>query len=147
MVLDAFTYHLPRDYQARSGVAALADQARHVLGLDLTPEVLWNVMPWSWAVDWFSSTGDVIHNLTDWSTDGLVLKYGYIMEHSIVRDTLTFVGETGLLARYPQRPDTLVLVSEAKVRRPATPFGFGLNLSAFTGRQKAILAALGMSRL
>jgi len=143
----AFTYHLPRDYQARSGVAALADQARHVLGLDLTPEVLWNVMPWSWAVDWFTSTGDVIHNLTDWSTDGLVLKYGYIMEHSVVRDTLTFVGETGLLARYPQRPDTLVLVSEAKVRRPATPFGFGLNLSAFTGRQKAILAALGMSRL
>jgi hypothetical protein len=143
----AFTYHLPSDYQSREGVARLADQGRHILGLDLTPEVLWNVAPWSWAADWFSNTGDVIHNLTDWSSDGLVLKYGYIMEHSVVRDTLTFVGETGFKAihRSP-RPPELVLVTEVKLRRRATPFGFGLNLSSLTGRQKSILAALGMSR-
>jgi len=143
----AFTYYLPRDYQSRVGTMGLAEQARQVLGLDLTPEVLWNVAPWSWAADWFSSTGDVIHNITNWSSDGLVLRYGYIMEHSIVSDTYTYVGETGLKARYPQRPDQLVLVSEAKIRRRATPFGFGLDLSALTSRQKAILAALGISRL
>jgi len=143
----AFTYHLPRDYKARVGVLGLADQARQVLGLDLTPEVLWNVAPWSWAIDWFSSTGDVIHNITDWSSDGLVMKYGYVMEHSIVRDTYTYVGPTGLTAPDYIRPPNYILVTETKIRRKATPFGFGLNLSALTGRQKAILAALGMSRL
>jgi hypothetical protein len=29
-----------------------------VLGLDIKPATLWEAMPWSWLIDWFSSTGD-----------------------------------------------------------------------------------------
>jgi len=143
----AFTYHLPTAYHSREGVLGLADQARTLLGLDLDPEVLWNIAPWSWAVDWFSSAGDVVKNLTQWSSDGLVLRYGYIMEHSIVRDTYTYVGPTGFYNPTFLRPAQMTLVSEVKMRRRATPFGFGLNLEALTSRQKAIIAALGLSRL
>jgi len=142
----AFTYHLPKGFSSEGGLKGLADSARKMLGLDLDPEVLWNVAPWSWAVDWFSSSGDVISNVSDWSTDGLVLKYGYVMEHTIVRDTFTYVGHTGLVPEIGWRPPVLILVSETKVRRAATPFGFGVNLAALTDRQTAIIAALGLSR-
>jgi hypothetical protein len=140
----AFTYHLPKIDDSLLGHA---NKAIELLGLDLDPEVLWNVAPWSWAIDWFSSTGDVIHNVNAWSSDGLVLVYGYIMEHSIVRDIYRWTGSSAKLK--PEGlvyPEVFILVNETKLRRRATPFGFGLNLSSFSNRQKAIAAALGLSR-
>jgi len=142
----AFTYHLPTGYD-RAKIGSYANRVVEEFGLDLDPEVLWNLAPWSWAVDWFGTVGDALHNYQSWVADGLVMRYGYIMEHTIVRDTLTFVGDSGLLPQYPGRPDNLVLVTESKVRRQATPFGFGLQLSGLTARQQAIVAALGISRV
>jgi len=74
------------------------------------------------------------------------MRYGYIMEHSIVRDTYIHIGPTGF--KDPKvfcEPYTFT--TEVKLRRRATPFGFGLNLSSLTNQQKAILAALGLSRI
>jgi len=135
-------------FSAVGGVDRLA-VARKLLGADVDPEVLWDLAPWSWAVDWFSSVGDVIHNLSAYSSDGLVLRYGYIMEHSIVRDTYTYSGDLGLIPRcnFTGRPADLVVTSEKKLRRRSSPFGFGLAMSELTTRQKAILAALGLSRV
>lgn len=141
----AFTYYLPGGYDARSEMTRRALLAKKILGLSLTPETLWNLSPWSWAVDWFSSTGDVVSNLSDWKTDGLVLRYGYMMEHSVIEDTHTYVGDTGFQSS-AEKPDKVVLVSETKVRRRATPFGFGLTWNGLTPRQLAIAAALGLSR-
>jgi len=145
----AFTYHLPNDMFVGLAGGDKLFIARKMLGLDLNPDVLWELAPWSWAVDWFSNVGKVIHNLTSFQTDGLVLKYGYIMEHTTVRDVYDFSGDLGLRAgiEFSGRPPAIILVSETKLRRRATPFGFGLNLSALTSRQKAIMAALGLSRL
>jgi len=137
----AFTYHLP-DYG--SGLVKQFGQASDLLGLDLNPEVLWNITPWSWAVDWFTNIGDVIHNANTYAKYGLVLKYGYIMEHSYVSDMYSFSGPTGFKSRV--YPYTVELVTETKLRRRATPFGFGLSLGALSGTQKAILAALGITR-
>lgn len=140
----AFTYHLPKDWaDSSSDRIALA---KRLLGIDLNPDVVWNLAPWSWAVDWFASVGDVIANASAISADGLVLRYGYIMEHSIVRDRYQFVGPTGLVSGHKGRPDVLDLIHEVKLRRSATPFGFGLNLETLSSRQKAIIAALGISR-
>jgi hypothetical protein len=139
----AFTYHLPK---LDDGLLGHAERAIHLLGLDLDPEVLWNVTPWSWAVDWFTNTGDVIHNLNAWSSDGLVLVYGYVMEHTIVRDIYRWTGSSTRWKPGGLYPETLVLVNETKVRRRATPFGFGLTMSGLSTRQKAIAAALGLSR-
>jgi len=145
----AFTYHLPASmFSAMGGVDRRA-VALKLLGASLDPEVLWDLAPWSWAVDWFSSTGDVIHNLSAYASDGLVLRYGYIMEHSIVRDTYTYSGDLGIIpqANFTGRPADLVLISERKLRRRSSPFGFGLALSELTTRQKAIITALGLNRL
>jgi hypothetical protein len=119
--------------------------AKKILGLSLTPDIVWNLTPWSWAVDWFSNTGDVISNLTDWATDGLVLRYGYVMEHTITSDTYTYSGNTGLIDGNVRVPP-LTLVTETKIRRRANPFGFGITWDGLSPRQLAITAALGLTR-
>jgi len=143
-----FTYHPPASLPGwRYG--DVLNKSRQVLGLDLTPDVVWSIAPWSCAVDWFTSAGDIVHNLTAYQKYGLVLKYGYIMEHSVVRDTYTHVGDLGLRAgtKFSGQPSPIVLTSERKLRRRATPFGFGIDLSSLDNTQKAIIAALGLSRL
>lgn len=140
----AFTYYLPRGYSSRDELQRRALQAKKLLGLSLTPETLWNLAPWSWAIDWFTNAGDVVSNLSDMSTDGLILRYGYIMEHTVTTDTYTFSGPTGLQSG--GRPAAFTLVSETKTRRKANPFGFGLTWGGLSPRQLAILAALGLSK-
>lgn len=145
----AFVYHLPQSFFASMYTPFAADfqTAQKLFGLELTPDVLWQLTPWSWAVDWFSNVGDVIHNASAWANDGLVMKYGYIMEHSRVQDTYTYTGPTNIRGGSAARPPDLTLVSETKKRKAANPFGFGLTMSGLSPVQKSILAAVGFSRL
>lgn len=142
----AFTYHLPTGYNARNRMIESARKAQTLLGLDLTPEILWNAAPWTWAVDWFSNAGDVVANLSDWGTDGLVMKYGYVMEHVIVQDTY-FVDKLGRFKTTPTaQPSPVVVTLERKRRLKASPFGFGLTWYGLSPRQIAISVALGLTK-
>jgi len=140
----AFTYHLPTGYKSRNKLVELGAKANALLGVELTPELLWNIAPWSWAVDWFTNAGDVISNLSDWATDGLVLKYGYVMEHSSSSSTYYQVNTGANTAPFLGSPVTASV--ETKQRLVATPFGFGLNWEALSPRQWSIISALGLSR-
>lgn len=141
----AFTYYLPNWYDARSEMSRNALLAKEILGVDLDLEVIWNLTPWSWAVDWFSNAGDVISNVNSMVEDGLIMRYGYMMEHTIVKDTYTrayrnhFRGNVAL-------DSSVTLVTETKIRRRANPFGFGLTWSGLSTFQKSIIAALGISK-
>lgn len=143
----AYTYYLPdRDADSRvEQLFAASAKARKLYGLTLDPEVLWNLTPWSWAADWFANTGDVISTLTDMATDGLVLRYGYMMEETISSYEHSLEG---LRWAIPGAPTNLTLygVTVTKKRVRATPYGFGLTFSGFSARQLAILAALGVTR-
>lgn len=141
----SFTYHIPKGYFSSSFVEKWGAKADALLGTSLTPEVLWNAMPWSWAVDWFSNAGDVISNLSDWSTDGLVLNHGYVMEHSIASNTY-FHNDGGRLFQPNIIGSPVVASVETKQRFVATPFGFGVDWSSLTGRQLAIISALGLTK-
>lgn len=140
----AFTYYLPSDYDSRNKIKELRTKADLLLGTDLTPELLWNIAPWSWLTDWFANTGDVISNLQDFKTGELVLRYGYVMETTKVSDTYTHHFLTG--NKPPCGVTSLTFVTETKVRRPANPFGFGLSWNGLSPFQQAILAALGITR-
>ena len=120
-----------------------ATRASVLLGIELTPEVLWNLTPWSWAADWFANMGDVLSNVSDFANDGLVMHYGYMMETSHVTHTYDLHGH-GLNG--VESPLTLTFENIQKQRIKASPFGFGLTWESFTPRQLAILAALGISR-
>jgi hypothetical protein len=140
----AFTYHLPSDYKSRNALMSAGAKARTLLGGDLTPELLWNAAPWSWAVDWFSNAGDVISNLSDWANDGLVLKYGYVMEHSFHTYRYFANPPENIIPGGVVSPVSATL--ETKRREVASPFGFNVDWPDFTLRQKAIAAALGLTR-
>ena len=141
----AFTYHAGIESPAFNRLMGCHDSAQHLLGLELTPDTLWNLAPWSWAADWVSSLGAVISNLTDYQQFGLVMPYGYLMEHSIVSDTYYWSGPTGLVDK-SIKPTSITLVTETKLRRKANPFGFGLTWKSLSDQQTSILAALGISR-
>jgi len=141
----AFTYYLPSGYDSRNQLSKLALIADR-FGLDPSPDLVWELTPWSWAVDWFSNAGDVISNVSDFANGGLVMRYGYIMEHSIRKRTYTqprsgFAPQGNPLAAGP-----VSLVTETKVRRQADPFGFGVSWEGLSTFQASILAALGISR-
>jgi hypothetical protein len=139
----AFTYHLPSGYDSRNALDRYALLAAR-LGGSATPDVLWNVSPWSWMVDWFSNAGDVVHNLHAFQTDGLVMRYGYIMVNTIITDTYTHEGST-----FNGKPVTVAplrLITEIKQRRQANPYGFGLTWDGLSPFQLSILAALGITR-
>ena len=142
----AYTYYLPKEDDLFGRYSAWLAQANKLLGIRLTPETFWDLTPWSWAVDWFSNTGDVFHNLGAFANDGLLLRWGYIMEETTIVSSYSWSG----VVYIDNQPTTIstneVFTKTWKVRRKATPFGFGLNFSGFTPRQLAIIAALGISR-
>lgn len=146
----SFTYYLPQALPGREGIGDAAASARHLLGVKLNPEVLWNLTPWSWAIDWFSNAGDYSHNLSAFAENGLVMNYGYVMEKTIVTRTFRHTGPSGLLRmNYGAFPTSVSVsyVTESKQRREATPYGFGISMESLTGFQQSILVALGLSKL
>lgn len=102
----------------------------------------WNLVPYSWLIDWFSNVGDVIQNVSYLGKDGLHIVYAYIMCETTVRIDDTLVGTH---SGYPISTSCSV-VTTTKQRLRATPFGFGVSPLALTAKQGAILTALGLSR-
>lgn len=118
-------------------------EANKLLGLRLTPEVLWNLTPWTWLGDWVSNFGDIIHNVSSLGQDNLVMKYGYIMQHT------KYQRDARMALTWPRSDGTgmydLTFINERKVRMKASPYGFGLTWNGFSPRQWAILGAIGIS--
>lgn len=142
----AFTYYLPSDYDSRKKVSEYASVADKMFGTAITPETLWNLAPWSWAVDWFSNVGDVVSNVSSWESAGLVMRYGYMMEHTVHKYTYM---QPNVRFRPPfqtARLPRLILITETKKRQPANPFGFGVSWDGLSSFQASVLAALGISR-
>lgn len=140
----AFTYYLPRGYDSRVAMEVMARKADKLLGISLTPEVLWNLAPWSWAVDWVTNTGDVVSNISDFASGGLVMRYGYMMEKVTITDTY-WQDKSGLNDR-SHLVAPLIVRYQSKKRVPANPFGFGLTWEGLSPFQLSILAALGISK-
>lgn len=144
----AFKYHIPVRPGMIGDMQRHLSMARKLLGVDLSPETVWNLAPWSWAGDWFSNIGDVMTNVSNLGRDGMVMQYGYIMcetvrtTRSAYRVTNTDFIPWGLYGRSVER----TTLSKSAVRLNATPFGFGVNMDGLSPRQIAILSAVGLSR-
>lgn len=139
-------YHSNRDFKVAANIQRLAKYADLVLGTNLSPEVLWNLAPWTWLVDWKLNVTDAMSNYTRFQSDELVLQYGYVMRQTSSYNTYTL--EKPLVFTNGYRRSSLVrsYCVLQKERYKATPFGFGLNPRSFTAEQQAILAALFLSK-
>jgi len=132
-----YEYYLPTGGSTNDKFRRYASYARKIYGIRLTPEVLWNLAPWSWAADWFGNVGDVMTNISNIGTDGLVLRNGWLMSHTsrVTHDFGTYNGRTMHAVR----------TEEQKRRWAATPYGFGVSYSGLSPTQVAIISALGLS--
>lgn len=141
----AFTYYLDTGDDLRSKMGRASAEANKLYGTRITPSVLWDLAPWSWAVDWVSNTGDVLSNVSAFINDGLVMQYGYIMVE--YTRSVEYVLRGYAMAGDPYRsPLYQRFTTTVKQRKAATPFGFGLDIGNFSPRQWAIIAALGISQ-
>lgn len=143
-----FTFHFALSDKQRSGLAYQAEKARVLLGLELTPETVWNLTPWSWMADWVTNAGDVFTNMSRFANDDLAMRYGYVMSsvESVSSTTLHNFPVADSSGVYHPMSASVSRRYSSKRRMPATPYGFGLDTGGFTTRQWAILGALGISR-
>lgn len=135
----AFRYHIPGGDDLSSKMSRWSAEADKLLGLRLTPEVVYNLTPWSWALDWFTNTGDIVHNISALGHDALVLQYGYIMGRATSEEFTSGTAANG-------QTGSVRIVSKDLKRQAATPYGFGFNMSGLSPSQDAILVALGLSK-
>lgn len=141
----SFTYALPSRTDSFRRMLGYGSEADKLFGITITPDVLWELAPWSWAVDWFSNAGDVIHNASAFGAAGLVMQYGYMMSESV--DTISYSLKGSGIKNFSGAPSSSYTKRVVKTRRPANPFGFGLTEFDLSPTQLAITAALGLTKL
>jgi hypothetical protein len=130
---------------------------RALFGLNPTPSLLWEVMPWSWLIDYFGNMGDVISNMSPNAVDNLTLRYSFTMKHVTTRTDWQCqtshegkniqAGPFGSVWGPCDFNFTSTEEVDTKLRfGGGNPFGFGVKLSSLSAGQLGILAALGLSR-
>lgn len=120
-----------------------ANAARRLWGAELTPSLVWELVPWSWLVDWATNVGDIFTNASNAGlADNLVMKNGWLM--GTKRTSILF--KTSSLMVQPVTYECEFAL-ERKAREAGSEFGFNLTEESFSARQWSILGALGVSRL
>jgi len=117
-----------------------------------TPELLWEVLPWSWLIDWFTNVGDIYSNISPNAVDNLVSLYSYTMRHeksinSFHAHVSQSPGDSFWV--HPGADTTLSTFykEETKLRFPGgSPFVLNAQGADFSPYQLGVLAALGLSR-
>jgi hypothetical protein len=126
-----------------------------LFGVYPSPELLYNITPWTWLADWWVDLGSFYSYLSPTAVENLVTRYAFTMRK--VRTVEEWTASTTLNASdYPNlkwKGDHAVLRSlHTKVTKQRgsgwSPFGAFLSplSTSLTPKQIGILAALGISR-
>jgi len=120
-----------------------------------TPALIWECLPWSWLIDWFGNAGDVLSNMSMNAVDNHVCNYSYVMRHTKVVTRTTYLCEWNQLGS----PGTSTWIPKGNCRHVCesihetksrvgggNPYGLDFQLASLSGRQAAILTALGISK-
>lgn len=151
----SFRYYIPDVGSSQWDLRARAA----LFGALPTPELLWNVLPWSWLVDWFSNVGDVVSNASMNAVDNLTTRFSFIMKQTETIDEwqshVTHGGidtrpTTDFFKQYWPEVDHAFTTKRTVVHKArcggGNPFGLDVKLPSLSGYQLSILAALGISR-
>jgi hypothetical protein len=109
-----------------------------VLGMDLSPSTAWQLMPWSWLIDWFGNVGDYLVQFNNTcpvrATPPCLMTYTKTIETLTRTDT-----QSGMLG------GAAVKQRETKSRAIVVPT-LTASIPFLTGRQLSILGALAITR-
>lgn len=132
----------PRDIAWRRKVLA------YLYGLYPTPRVIYNMIPWSWLVDWFTNAGDVLSNLQADVASRLAADHFYCMRRNWARCEFNAQGTFNTSSGFPTSVNSTSRYEVEHLSRVmGDPFGFATNQNMLSGMQLSILGALGISRL
>lgn len=129
-------------------------RARSVLfGTHVTPGQLWEVLPWSWLVDWFGNVGDVMSNASQNAVDNLTMDYSFTMKQvtteTLAQAHVTHSSSNDPCFTWPSMDQSFWSKSTetSKARwGGGNPFGLNVKLESLSAYQLSILAALGISK-
>lgn len=139
-----FAYHINVDQTLIGRLDRYANEAQYLLGIGITPETLWNLLPFSWLIDWQFDIGQCLSNASAFQDDNLVMRWCYLMRRTdaVRRFTLSELhfksGGPGAVA--------ISFSNTLKERVHGTPYGFSSDPSSWNADKWAILAALGLTR-
>ena len=123
-----------------------------------TPELIWNVTPWSWLTDWFVNVGDVLSNFSDNAvgSPSSLSSSGYIMMNQKTTTKYEAYSEwsgvnvSGWLAtRCLPGAHTFWTKQELEIKSRAaagSQYQLAASMDAFNSDHWNILAALGLSK-
>jgi hypothetical protein len=106
------------------------------------PALIWELIPFSWLVDWMSNVGDVFANMDAGYADNLAASYAYVMKSVEVMGEF----ESTHTLKAATLHDLWKFPLSWKSREGASRFGFSTTEAEFSARQWSILAALGLQR-
>lgn len=141
----AFRYALPGGADRWSRFRREATRWEQVYGLGLKPIDLYRLTPWSWLLEWAADYSSAISWLGSSAFDGVAMRYGYIMCHTVETTTWVLTG-LKFKATSAYCSSSFSCQKEVKQRTRASPYGFGLEEEDLTTEQQAILVALGLSK-
>lgn len=116
---------------------------RLVFGLDISFATLWEAMPWSWLIDWFTNVGDIVNgarNTIPVSHSGTCIMRYSRTHIEILGFTEKDVGCTYVVTPSPSSNEQKVRVLAPSVALPE------FSLPFLDGRQLSILSALAVSK-
>lgn len=124
---------------------------RRLMGSRVTPSTVYNLMPWSWLVDYFTDLGEFVEAVSPGVADRLIADYCYVMQEIV--DESTHIQNAWVTPNIDSEfPSELISATSksryvSKIRVSGTPFGFGVKQSDLSLHQLGILGALGLSRI
>lgn len=120
--------------------------ARSVLDMDVTPELIWDLTPWSWFVNWWFDLGGFLRKASAAFNDRMPLRYAYYMEHRAWNQVINPLRNViSPVVGTPFVPPIATFTSESKSRWRAYPYGFGVTFDGLSPFQVSVLAALGIA--
>jgi hypothetical protein len=150
-------YHFASRYtglaKATRRAESFSDTAQDILkrlGLVDDPTLLWDLTPYSWLLDWFTTMGESLVNAQTYSPHAG--KYNVDFAYLTTQNTY---HQQGHLLRSLTTDPTMkvsverassVLTSTTRWRERATPFGFGTQMASLSSGQFGILVALGLAQ-
>lgn len=146
-----FRYYIPELDDPRWGKLKAAQK---LYGLELTPQLVWQLTPWTWLAGWFSNVGSLIQNLSEQARDNLVSNGAWLMHRtkktttaSVNQQWRTLDTRTGQTSSTSQVLANCTTVQYIKTRVAANPFGFSASFPEIDSWKASILSALGISKL
>jgi len=148
-----FTYYLPDSGTIAKGwgpkyAARKRDLQRWLYNdVHLSPKDIYDLIPWSWLLDYFSEAGHVFGALSHGAEESMYADNFFVMNHSEVTSLTeaTFALEQTDGSASPISVSCLEYAS-TKARAPASPFGFGINPESLTDYQVSIMLSLAARR-